>query len=237
MVMQDAARQVDARDVDAAPVTSEDAAVDAGCSISSGVTLALDGIDDLGKYPAAQHLTPGAMLGADAAAIAWDSSHLFVTLSSSAFVAAYAPLHVYVETGSVLATESAGQGKEYGGLVPALPFTPTHAIGARRVSDAGTGGYNGVYVPADQWQTRSVAIDDHTFVASDQRTLSVRVSWSALGGCPTAMRLALHVVHGVSANEWKDLVPPTHTPWLAPGGGFYEIDLTAAPAVSGWTLR
>ena len=110
-------------------------------------------------------------------------------------------------------------------------------VHVRRVSDAGPGAYNGVFVPSDGWTTRTLALDDATFASADQRTLSVSVQWSALGGCPTSLRLALHVVHGALANEWKDLVPTTHTPWQMPGGGYYEIDLTASPAVSGWSLR
>jgi len=63
------------------------------------------------------------------------------------------------------------------------------------------------------------------------------VPWNAIGNCPTHLRLAVHVVHAVSANEWKDLVPSTHTPWQSPGGGYYEIDLSGAPAVTSWSLR
>jgi hypothetical protein len=50
----------------------------------------------------------------------------------------------------------------------------------------------------------------------------VRTPWTALGGCPLAVRLT-PTVHGVAANEWKDLLPATHTPRMAPGGGYYEI--------------
>ncbi len=75
------------------------------------------------------------------------------------------------------------------------------------------------------------------FVSSDFHQLSVQVPWSALGGCPTSMRLAVHVVNAVAGNEWKDLVPTTHTPWQAPGGGYYEIDLTADPSTANWVLH
>jgi hypothetical protein len=214
-----------------------DAPVDAGCAISAGTAITLDGMADLAKYPAAQRLTPGAMLGTDQAAVAWTQMHLYVTMTSSAFTAAYEPMHIYVEAATTLGTSAMSQGKEYAGLTPALPFTPTHLIGVRRVSDAGTGGYNSVFAPTNGWQMRVLALEPDTFVSTDHRTLSVRVPWSALGGCPTAMRLALHVVHAQSGNEWKDLVPSTHTPWQMPGGGYYEIDLTGAQAVTSWTLR
>lgn len=234
--MPDATQDVDARGIDAPAVTA-DAPPDAGCAISVGTTIVLDGDGDLAKYTAAQQLTPGAALGTTGAAIAWDSSHLFATFTSNAFTAPYEPLHLYVETGAALGTPLAASGKEYSGLTPAVPFSPTHLIAVRRISDAGTGGYDGVFVPSDQWQTRVISLDTTTFASTDQRTLSVTVPWSALGGCPTAMRLAVHVVHGQAANEWKELVPATHTPWVMPGGGYYDIDLTVAPAVASWTLR
>lgn len=226
------ATQPDGPDPDASTVTT-DAPPDAGCPIAAGPAPMLDGVDDLAKFAAAQRLSPGAMLGADEGAVTWTGTHLFVALTSNAFTAPYAPLHVYVETAATLAVAAAAHGKEYSGLTPAVPFSPTHVVAVRRV----TGGYNGVFVPSDQWQTRTIALDTDTFASADQRTLSVRVPWTALGGCPTAMRLALHVVHGQAANEWKDLVPATHTPWQMPGGGYYEIDLTAAQAVASWTLR
>ncbi len=218
-------------DVDAAPVISPDAAE--GCAIAAGLTPALDGTDDLAQYPAAQLLTPGATLGADQAAIAWDRSNLYVTVTSSAFDQPYEPLHIYLETGTSLPAAAPASGKEYGGLTPALPFSPTHLVAVRRLS----GAYNGVFVPGDAYAVQTLGLDASTFVSSDQHTISVSVPWTALGTCPTHARMALHVVHGVTANEWKDLVPGTHTPWLAPGGGYYEIDLTVPPAVSGWALR
>jgi len=230
--------QPDARSVDAPPQqVTVDASPDAGCAISEGLTPALDGTDDLAAYPSVQQLTPGAMLGSDGAAVAWDRAHLFITVSSSAFTSPYEPLHIYLQTGTTMATAAPATGKEYSGLTPALPFTPTQLIAIRRVSDSGTGGYDGVFVPTDGYTTRTLALDGETFASSDQRTLSVRVPWSALGGCPTELRLALHVVHAVAGNEWKDLVPSTHTPWQAPGGGYYEIDLSGSSAVTSWSLR
>ncbi|HEY5947443.1 MAG TPA: hypothetical protein VIV40_18195 [Kofleriaceae bacterium] len=233
------ARARDAATTDVSQITADAAtdavAPDAGCTISNGATPTLDGNNDIAKYTAAQRLSPGAMIGADSAAVAWDRTSLFVTVNSIAFGAAYEPLHIYIETGATLATSIAAHGKEYGGLTPALPFSPTQLIGVRRISNAGTGGYDGVYVPNDVWQTRTTSLDTDTFAATTQ--ISVRVPWSALGGCPTQMRFALHVVHAVVGNEWKDLVPTTHTPWQMPGGGYYEIDLTGPAEVASWTLR
>lgn len=231
----DAATTMTRPDAAAKPdASAADAAVDAGCAISQGVTPALDGSDDLAAYPSAQQLTPAAMLGSDAAAIAWDRERLYVTVRSPAFAAPYEPLHIYVEA-MPTAEPVASTGKEYGGLVPRLPFSPTHLIAVRRVSDSGSGPYDGVFVPANGYQTRTVALDTDTFSSSSE--LSVQVPWSAIGGCPTSLRIALHVVHAQSGNEWKDLVPSTHTPWQMPGGGFYEVDTTAPPDVTNWSLR
>ena len=230
---------------DAAPdgstVLPADGRPDAGCAISAGVTPAIDGVDDLADYPSAQLVPLFAPLGAgDAAAIAWDGRDLYVTVASSAFASAYEPLHVYVEASAgPLGAAQPSQGKEYSGLTPALPFTATHLIAARRVDDAGTGPYDGVFTPDAGWTTQATVLQpgSDVFVSSDQGQLSVKVPWTALGGCPTALRLALHVVHAVPANEWKDVAPADSTPWQAPGGGYYEIDLTGSPAVAGWTMR
>ncbi len=237
------AAAADARAVDAPPAVLPDATPDApadsapACAISANPAPAVDGVGDLDDYPAAQRLAPGAMLGTDQVGVTWDATNLYVTVGSTAFDAEYEPLHLYLEAGTALAAAVPGSGKEYSGLVPMLPFTPTHLVAARRTN--GVDLYDGVYTPAAGFTTKTTPLDPstHVFAAADHHALSVVVPWSALGGCPTSLRLALHVVHAVSANEWKDLVPASHTPWLAPGGGFYEIDLTGAPAVAGWTLR
>jgi hypothetical protein len=235
-VRSDAPLDIDAPARVDAPVMTD---TPAGCSISAGPAVALDGNNDLAKYPAAQQLAPGAMLGTiDAAAITWDANRLYITVASTAFENAFEPLHIYVETDH-LDTPVASSGKEYSGLVPGLPFTATHLIAARQQSDSGTGGpYDGVYVPDATWSTRATPLDaSAVFVQADHDAISVQVPWSALGGCPTTIRLALHVVHAVVANEWKDVVPSTHTPWLATGGGYYEIDVTGTQAITSWTLH
>lgn len=218
-----------------------DAATDAAppCAISAGYTPPLTGIDDIVNYPASQQTAPGAMLGSDNAAISWDPQHLYVTVQSSAFTDAYEPLHIYVEAGSALEAATPSSGKEYSGLTAALPFTPTHLIAARQVDDSGSGPYDGVWLPGSSWSTRATPLAPGTDVllSSDHTQLSVIVPWAALGGCPTTVRLDVHVVHAVPANEWKDLIPSTHTPWQAPGGGYYEIDLTGSSAIASWTLH
>ena len=238
----DAASSPDATPADASSATGADAP-ESGCTISQSATTspALDGDGDLAKYAATNVTAPGAPLaGTDEVALTWDRTNLYVTVTSDAFLDPYQPLHIYVETGAApLAAATPSTGKEYGGLTAQLPFTATHLIAIRRTSDSGTGPYDGVYVPGPAWDTRATPLTAGTdvFASSDNRTLSARVAWTALGGCPTAMRLTLHVVHGVAANEWKDLLPVTATPWVAPGGGYFEIDLTQPPPMSGWAVH
>jgi len=213
-----------------------------GCAISAGHSPALDGVGDLADYPSGQRLIPGATLsGTDEVAVTWDPTYLYVTVTSDGFLDPFKPLHVYLEASTALGAATPSTGKEYSALTPALPFTPTHLIAVRRQDDSGMGGpYDGVYGPggAQPWTDRVTPLVPGTdvFVSADLRTLSVRTPWSALGGCPLELRLDAHLVNAVTANEWKDLVPTTHTPWLAPGGGYYQIDLTGDPAVSGWSL-
>lgn len=222
----------------------EDARSDAPslCTISTGDSPRLDGTDDLAEYPAVQRLTLGAPLNAgDEAAITWNATSFFATFTSDAFRdGAFEPVHLYVEASSILLAPVASVGKEYASLSPGLPFSATHLIALRRTSDSGLGGpYNGVYSPAGSWATRTTPLNTGTdvFTSADGRTISVRVPWSALGGCPTRMRLVAHIVHAEVANEWKATVPSTHTPWMPSGGAFYDIDLTGDPAVSGWVVR
>ncbi len=235
------AAEVDARPIDAPPAVAPDAASDSAdaspeCAISANAAPTIDGVGDLDDYPMTQRLAPGAMLGADGVAITWDATKLYITVGSTAFDADYEPLHIYLESTTTLTMAAPAVGKEYSGLVPMLPFTPTHLIAARRTN--GVDLYDAVYLPAAGWTTSGMALvpGTHVFVAADHHALSIAVPWIALGGCPTALRLALHVVHAVSANEWKDLIPASHTPWLASGGGYYEVDLTGASGVASWTL-
>lgn len=230
---------------DAGTDAGRDAGADAGvgCAISSGDTVTLDGVMDVAAYPGSQLLPPGAPVAAtDVVALTWDATNLYVTVTSDGFLDAFEPFHLYLEARAALGTAAPSRGKEYGGMTAELPFTPTHLVAVRRTSDSGTGGpYDGVYVPAGTpaWSTRATPLEvgADVFVSSDSRTISARVPFAALGGCPARLRLVAHVFHGDAGNEWKDVLPTTHTPWVAPGGGFYEIDLAGDPAVSGWTLR
>jgi hypothetical protein len=233
-------------DADSAPDAVADARVDAAadasgarCAIATGTTPTLGGSDDLAAYPAANQLVPGAALGSDGAAITWDGTSLYITVSSIAFQNKFEPLHIYVEAGSNLGSAAPAQGKQYSNLTPGLPFQANYLIAARQLSDGGTGAYDGVYAPDMTWDDRAtpLALGSNVFVSPDQRTLSLAVPWAALGGCPTQLRLTMHVVHAVVNNEWKDLLPASTTPWLGSGGSYFAIDLTQPPAVASFALQ
>ena len=176
--------------------------------------------------------------GDDAVRLSWSPTALYLTVHSAVFADGSRPFHLYVEAATVLPAATPSTGKEYGGFTAQLSFTATHLIAIRRTDDFGSGAYDGVYVPggATPWTTRATPLVPGTdvFASADQAELSVRVPWSALGGCPLRLRVAGHVVNGVGGNEWKTILPTAHTPWMAPGGTAYTIDLTGAPAVAGW---
>jgi hypothetical protein len=214
--------------------------IDAGAceGASDGVSIVFDGTDDLASYPESHVITPGAPLEPwERFALSWDRDYLYVTMVSRAFEDQYKPLHVYLESADVLADPVASAGKEYSGRIPELPFAATHLIAVRRTSDSGAGGpYNGVYTPADGWGDRAFSIEAaDTFVAADHHTISVRVPWRALG-CPSRIRLTAHVVNAVEGDDYKDLVPTGATPWTSAATGYYEIDLSGAPASEGWMV-
>jgi hypothetical protein len=215
------------------------AGIDAGCTIAGGPDVVLDGTGDLAAYAAAQAVPLGAAFSVnDAVRLTWSPAALFLTVRSSIFSDGSRPYHLYVEAGTALAAATPSAGKEYGGLTAALDFTPTHLIAFRRTDDFGSGAYDGVYRAggAQPWTDRTTALIPgiDVFASDDLAELSVRVPWSALGGCPTQLRVAGHLIYGAVANEWKNVLPGAHTPWSAPGGAHYTIDLTGAPAVSSW---
>lgn len=241
---------MDAGDTDAGSTSDAGPGVDAGAgdagsgscpSISAGHTLALDGSNDIGKYMASQQLTPGGMLGSsDVLGISWDRDYLYVTLSSPAFSDGFRPLHVYIEASSgPLGAAAPGQGKEYDSLIAEIGFTPTHLIGVRPTNAAPMGmPYNALWTPAASWTTQAALLADGAGYWASSSEVSARVAWSDLG-CPTNIRLTAHLVYAQPANEWKDFVPLTATPWMARSptatGGYYEIDLTGPPDATGWT--
>ncbi|MEC7522448.1 MAG: hypothetical protein VYE22_21350 [Myxococcota bacterium] len=210
-----------------------------GCpGVHPGDTVALDGMGDLAGYPSEQILSPMAPFGpGDQLGLTWDREYLYLTLVSSGFSDPFKPFHVYLEASAgPLGAASPGTGKEYSSLVPALPFTATHLVAVRRQDEAGGIAYDGVYTPAMSWTDRATPLVPGTDVFPSTSAISVRVPLAALG-CPTRLRLSAHVVNAVVAEEWKILVPAGAQPWNPMGdpGAHYEIDLTADPAIAGWT--
>jgi hypothetical protein len=204
--------------------------------------LTFDGADDVSKLDAAQHLAP---LGAPSqawsqAGIDWDADSLYVAFVSAAFDDPFKPVMIYIEAADTLSAATPAQGVEYSNQTAQLPFTPTHLISARRTSDSGAtdGPWNGVWRAEGGLLTRALRLTPNAgwWVAADNHTLSLRIPRAVFDGA-TKLRVVAHVVNAAPANEWKDTLPATHTPWVAGGGGYFELDLSGPHPVSGWTLR
>ncbi|MBX3130015.1 MAG: hypothetical protein KF718_25080, partial [Polyangiaceae bacterium] len=205
----------------------------------TGDTITFDGTNDLDKLASTQILTPGAQSQSwSRFGMTWNDDHLFIAVVSEAFEADFRPVHIYLEADTALGTAAGADGKEYSSLTAKLPFTPTHLIAVRSKNDGGAGNYNGVYLPASAWANQSLALVENadTFLSADKHTVSVRVPRQQLG-CPTELRVAVHVVNAVSGNEWKDVVPGTHTPWAAAATGYYELSLKSNPPTANWQLK
>ena len=112
---------------------------------------------------------------------------LYVTVTSDAFRRPTSRCTSTSRPDPTLRRRDPRHGKEYGGLVPALPFTPDPPDrGARGSPTPAPAPTTACTTPAAAWATRATrwpGID--VLVSSDQRTLSVAVPWTALGGCPT----------------------------------------------------
>ncbi|MCB9683094.1 MAG: esterase [Alphaproteobacteria bacterium] len=212
--------------------------------------VALDGTDDLAAYAPGQQLTGGAV-GArladdDVLAVDWDEDHLYLSLHSAAFADDEAPWMVYLQAGEApLAAAVPAEGSTYqrGNVqLPAwLPFTPTHQITLRGQTAFGPddGPWIGIWkrrAGGGYDQVRRLAFGVDAWRSADGRTLSIAVPRALLGAHDT-LRLASHVVWGVVGNEWKDLVPAGHTPWVTSGGSWIEIDLLDPDhQVSAWQI-
>lgn len=201
--------------------------------------VAFDGVDDLNKLGGAQTAAFGATLQPwEAFALDWDADNLYVAWVSQAFEDPYAPFVLYVEAaqgapGAAVPTT----GLEYSALTPELPFTPTHALSMRNLSDDGStaGPWDGVQVPVgpDWVTTRRLRRDREGWLAADLHTLSATIPLALLGD-PTHLRLAGHVVNAVPGSEWVDTLPSGHTPWAVGGGTSLTIDLTGPHDAASW---
>jgi len=202
----------------------------AGAAAPATPTITFDGAGDLDAIRPARRLTPGARLQTwEQFGVDWDDHYLYIALTSQAFESAYVPFHLYLEAASgALGAATPGTGLEYSNLTPQLPFTPTHLITARNLSDDGSAGgpWNGLFVreAGSLQRLRRFEPGVDGWLAADQHALSLRIPRANLGD-PTRLRLAAHVVNAVPANEWKDTVPDSHTPWATSAAGFLEINL------------
>lgn len=209
---------------------------------STGRLIALDGKSDYDKFPTTQAVSVGAALAVwERFALTWDAEWLYIAVVNQGFEADLRAYMLYIE--SLQGTTSAAQastGMSYLQQIAQLPFTPTHLIGVRYKADNqdGFGPWNGVWrKEANGWALQQRLKEGREiWRAADRHTLACRIHRSQLGD-PTRIRLAGHLVYGVAGNEWKGLVPASHTPWSASASGYLEIDLGADTATSFWVTR
>jgi len=211
--------------VDVAEVTL--LALEGSGSSPSGDTVLLDGVDDLGAFDPATHVPVGVPRQPwEAFALDADDDFVYLAWVTEAAEDPVLPAILYLQADPGAPTP--GQGIDYLGLTPELPFTPTHAITLRSTSDLGdgTGPWSGVWErTASGWTLlRRLRDGDGAWVAADLHTLSARVPRYLLGD-PTSVRIAGHVVNAAVGNEWKTTVPAGHTPWGAGGGDSLVIPL------------
>jgi hypothetical protein len=185
--------------------------------------LTLGGSADVGSFDAS--VVPGAAYETtDAFALDWDDQWVYLAGQSTVFQNDWTPLIVYVDasTGSA----SAGQGLAYSNLTPELPFTPTHAVVLRNLSDDGNGPYNGLWAADGGWHQQLRFERDVTgFLSPDETTVSAVFPRALLG--ETQLRVVGHVVDATPSAEWRFTVPDTHEPWQESTTGYFELDLTA----------
>lgn len=215
----------------------------AGVVFGGDVAVRFDGNDDLGKLSDAQQVDPGAPLepwsrwGLD-----WDERYLYITLVSPAFRSDFKAAMIYIEGVSTQQPTplSSSQGISYSDQIPQLPFDATTMITWRRAG-AGVGDqepWSGVYSRQDDsWQrVWGMTPNEHVWVSMDEHTMSMRVP-RALLGPERVLRLVGHVVNEVVDEEWKELLPAAHTPWMGEGGAFIELDLDGLHGRDNWVIK
>lgn len=199
-----------------------------------GAPRGLSGDEDLGKYGDGEKMAPGAASQPwSLYGVAYDEQAIYISLASDAFEDPYKPLMMYFEPiGSNPPPPLPSQGVAYSDLTPALPFSARFAVSLRRLSDdgSGEGPYNGIWRREDAsgpWiRQQRLEQGKQWWISSDQHTLSVRIPREALGAS-SGLRFVAHVVNATAGNEWRETLPPGHTPWEG-GGQFFSVDLSGA---------
>ena len=185
-----------------------------------GDTVPLDGADDLDKFASVEAVGVPRQPW-EAFAIEVDDDFVYLAWVTEAAEDPLLPAMLYLEADPVGAPVPS-EGMATLGHTPDLPFTPTHAITLRSVSDAhdGAGPWSGVWArEGGRWvQHARLRESEGAWVAADRHTLSARVPRWLLGD-PASVRIAGHVVNAAPGEEWKTTVPPGHVPW--DGGGDY----------------
>jgi hypothetical protein len=209
----------------------------AGQAAGQAPALRPDGADDLGKFAADQQAEPGAKLADwSRVALAWDERSLWLALASPTFEDGFKPWMIYLRAGQD--SGGSGLGMEYSGQRAALPFAPTHAVVVRRTSEGAEGGpWSGVWVPQSEgrWAQRArLEPGVSVWMAGDNHTVVVRVPRALLGDA-SALRMVAHVVNAQPDNEWKEVAPAGHMPWMG-GGESYKLDLSKPSSGGAWEV-
>ena len=208
--------------------------------------VTFDGVDDLGDVPQEQQYQDvgAAMESWSAWGLDWDDEYLYVVIVSPAFESQFKAVMLYLEgaQGAFGVDASPGQGMGYSDLTPWVPFTPSYVVSAR-VQEQGSVTevpWSGAYMLNQDggWdRVFGFAPGVHKWSSADLHTLSLRVPIEVVGS-PDRIRLAGHVVFEQAGQEWKELFPATHTPWLEGGGQFFEVDLGQEDHSStNWVLK
>ncbi len=200
-----------------------------------------DGSEDLGKLSPDQQVEPGAPLEPWSRwGLEWDDRFLYVALVSPLFQDDFKAAMVYIEPVLDERPESlTRQGVDYSGQRAVLPLDASYMISWRwqQSGAAGDEPWSGVYTWRDgSWQrVWGMTPGEHLWGASDRHTMSVRVPLGLFGPA-RRWRLVGHAIHGEPGEEWKELLPASHTPWDG-GGGAIEIDLDGAHGQENWMVE
>lgn len=215
------------------PRQGEPRAMDSAAPLAPGQPNTLEG------FAPQQRLGTAIPLGEQGElALAWDEDHVYVAMRSEAFTDPYAPMQLYLEASpQPLGPAQAGAGQRYSEQTPRLPFAPSHLISLRRQSEAADP-WNGLWAAeGDQWrQVRRLEPGQQWWSTGEGRVLAARVPRGALGPA-RYLRLAVHVPWGRPGHEWKEVLPPQHTPWVDSDAGYFEVDLEDPSPLGQWQPR
>lgn len=209
---------------------------------TTGKMVLFNGTNDLNKLNTKQVVTPGITLETwERFGLTWDKDWIYIAVVSKGFRQDLKPFNLYIQAGGAsLPVAQSSTGLNYLNQTANLPFTPTHMVGVRQKTDAndGFGPWNGVWKnTSGKWslQTRFQSGVDF-WVAGDKHTVAYKIHRAELGW-PKTLRLSGHFVNAIPSNEWKVVVPKSHTPWKTSSQGYLELSLGSSTDSSKWLIK